>query len=85
MQRLTSSVALLSRPSRPPQTTLQQQYPGKAELLQALPAELTRFNPVKAWGSLGMSLGLSVLATAATWKLVRRASKASGFGRPAPR
>ena len=62
VQRLTSSVALLSRPSRPPQTTLQQQYPGKAELLQALPAELTRFNPVKAWGSLGMSLGLSVLA-----------------------
>jgi MFS family permease len=33
------------------------------------------------WGC----LGLSVLATAATWKLVRRASKASGFGRPAPR
>ena len=33
------------------------------------------------WGC----LGLSVLATAATWQLVRRASKASGFGRPAPR
>jgi hypothetical protein len=33
------------------------------------------------WGC----LGLSVLATAATWKLVHRASKASGFGRPAPR
>ena len=33
------------------------------------------------WGC----LGLSALATAATWKLVRRASKASGFGRPAPR
>ena len=62
VQRLTSSVALLSRPSRPPQTSPQHQYPGKAELLQALPAELTRFNPVKAWGSLGMSLGLSVLA-----------------------
>jgi len=33
------------------------------------------------WGC----LGLSVLATAATWKLVHRASKASGLGRPAPR
>jgi MFS family permease len=33
------------------------------------------------WGC----LGLSVLATAATWKLVRRGSEASGFGRPAPR
>ncbi|NDG39010.1 MAG: MFS transporter [Betaproteobacteria bacterium] len=30
-------------------------------------------------------LGLSALATAATWKLVRRANKASGLGRPAPR
>ena len=62
MQRLTTSVALLSRPSSPPQTTPQPTYPGKAELLQALPPELMRFNPVKAWGSLALSLGLSLLA-----------------------
>jgi fatty acid desaturase len=37
-------------------------YPSKAELLACLPAELTQINPVKAWGSLAMSLGLSVLA-----------------------
>ena len=37
-------------------------YPSKAELLACLPSELTRINPIKAWGSLAMSLGLSVLA-----------------------
>ena len=37
-------------------------YPSKAELLSALPAELTQFNPVKAWGSLVMSVGLSIAA-----------------------
>ena len=37
-------------------------YPGKAELLACLPFELTQINPTKAWGSLGMSLGLSGLA-----------------------
>ena len=37
-------------------------YPSKAELLACLPSELTQINPVKAWGSLAMSLGLSVLA-----------------------
>lgn len=37
-------------------------FPGKAELLAALPAELLRFNPWKAWGSLALSLSLSALA-----------------------
>ena len=37
-------------------------YPSKAELLACLPFELTQINPLKAWGSLAMSLGLSVLA-----------------------
>jgi omega-6 fatty acid desaturase (delta-12 desaturase) len=37
-------------------------YPSKAELLACLPFELTQINPFKAWGSLAMSLGLSVLA-----------------------
>ena len=37
-------------------------YPSKAELLACLPSELTQINPVRAWGSLAMSLGLSVLA-----------------------
>ena len=37
-------------------------YPSKAELLNALPAELAKFNPVKTWGSLAMSVGLSLLA-----------------------
>jgi len=37
-------------------------YPSKAELLACLPFELTQINPSKAWGSLAMSLGLSVLA-----------------------
>ncbi|MEC7652504.1 MAG: fatty acid desaturase [Cyanobacteriota bacterium] len=37
-------------------------YPSKAVLLSALPAELTKFNPVKAWGSLVMSVGLSIAA-----------------------
>jgi len=37
-------------------------YPSKAELLACLPTELTKINPVKAWGSLAMSLGVSALA-----------------------
>jgi omega-6 fatty acid desaturase (delta-12 desaturase) len=37
-------------------------YPTKAELLSCLPPELNRFDPLKAWGSLGMSVGLSLLA-----------------------
>ena len=38
------------------------QYPSKSELLSVLPAELLHFDPLKAWGSLGLSLGLSLLA-----------------------
>ncbi|QNJ06439.1 delta-12 fatty acid desaturase DesA2 [Synechococcus sp. MEDNS5] len=37
-------------------------YPSKAELLSALPPELTHYNPIKAWGSLIMSAGLSLAA-----------------------
>jgi len=37
-------------------------YPSKAELLSCLPAELNRFDPIKAWGSLALSAGLSLLA-----------------------
>ncbi len=37
-------------------------YPSKAELLACLPPELLRIDPVKAWGSLALSLGLSLLA-----------------------
>lgn len=64
MQRLTPPVSLLSRPTSPSQPIFQRCYPNKAELLQALPHELTRFNPIKAWGSLGCSLGLSLMAYA---------------------
>jgi omega-6 fatty acid desaturase (delta-12 desaturase) len=39
-----------------------ERYPSKAELLSCLPAELNRFDPLKAWGSLGLSVGLSLLA-----------------------
>lgn len=39
-----------------------ERYPTKAELLRCLPPELNRFDPIKAWGSLGMSVGLSLLA-----------------------
>ena len=37
-------------------------YPSKAELLSALPAELSKLSPVKSWASLAMSSGLSLLA-----------------------
>ncbi len=45
-----------------PKTALR--YPSKTELLACLPAELTRLDPHKAWGSLALSLGLSALAYA---------------------
>lgn len=64
MQRLTQSVSLLSRSDRPSQSLLHDRYPGKSELLRVLPAELTQFDPLKAWGSLAMSLGLSILCYA---------------------
>ena len=41
---------------------LASRYPSKAELLACLPADLTRFHPVKAWGSLALSVGLSLIA-----------------------
>ena len=37
-------------------------FPGKAELLSCLPEELYRIDPTKTWGSLALSLGLSLLA-----------------------
>ena len=37
-------------------------YPSKAELLSALPAELSKLSPAKSWSSLAMSVGLSLLA-----------------------
>ena len=37
-------------------------FPSKAELLACLPPELLQFKPAKAWGSLIMSLSLSVVA-----------------------
>ncbi len=37
-------------------------YPSKSQLLACLPPELLKVNPIKAWGSLTMSLGLSLLA-----------------------
>lgn len=37
-------------------------YPGKAELLACLPPAVLQFSPVRAWGSLAMSLGLSLVA-----------------------
>jgi len=52
-------------PLFPPSVRLAQPteaWPSKSELLACLPAELTRFDPVKAWGSLALSLGLSVVA-----------------------
>ena len=64
MQRLTPPISLLSRPSSFSPPTSRNPYPSKSELLQALPHELTQFNPVKAWGSLATSLGLSLLAYA---------------------
>jgi len=59
-----SLTASLLRPGRCFETVSLERYPTKAELLSCLPAELTRFDPLKAWGSGGMSLGLSVLAYA---------------------
>lgn len=65
MQRLTPSVSLLSHSNSLNHSAIQHSYPTKSELLQALPHELTRFNPLKAWGSLALSVGLSLLAYAA--------------------
>ena len=40
-------------------------YPTRAELLNTLPPELLKLNPAKAWTSLAMSAGLSILAVGA--------------------
>lgn len=55
---------MLSRPGTCASPAPQSRYPSKADLLRVLPAELLQFNPLKAWTSLGMSLGLSALAYA---------------------
>ena len=48
---------------QPLKTALNQSsYPSKAELLSALPAELSKLSPAKSWASLAMSAGLSLLA-----------------------
>ena len=51
-------------PQRPPTAAAAPQtpYPSKAELLACLPADLLQHKPAKAWGSLALSLGLSLLA-----------------------
>ena len=41
---------------------LHKNFPSKAELLACLPPELLSFKPAKAWGSLFMSLSLSLVA-----------------------
>ena len=62
MQSLSTSAALLPRPRGVELSPAPYRYPSKNELLAVLPPELTRFHPVKAWASLAMSLGLSLLA-----------------------
>ena len=62
VSRLTLTTSLRSPGSGLENRSKSDPYPTKAELLNALPRELNRFNPVKAWGSLAMSTGLSALA-----------------------
>ena len=62
VSRLTLTTSLRSPGSGLENRSKSDTYPTKAELLNALPRELNRFNPVKAWGSLAMSTGLSALA-----------------------
>ena len=52
-----SQATCATTPSPPPPTD-----PGKADLLACLPKDLLEFHPVKAWGSLLMSLSLSLVA-----------------------
>jgi len=58
---LTPPVSLQPR-STAQSPTAATTYPSKAELLACLPFDLTKINPIKAWGSLALSLGLSCLA-----------------------
>jgi fatty acid desaturase len=64
VQRLTPSVSLLLPPGDAGRSNPQDSYPSKGVLLAALPEELTRIDPIKAWGSLALSLGLSAGAYA---------------------
>ena len=64
MQRLTPPVSLVSRPRGSSSPIASTRYPSKTELLAVLPADLQRFDPRKAWGSLGLSVGLSLVAVA---------------------
>ncbi|MFM7086201.1 MAG: fatty acid desaturase [Cyanobium sp.] len=57
-----SRTNLLSQCSPPAAASALHPYPSKVELLACLPTDLLRFDPVKAWGSLALSLGLSLLA-----------------------
>ena len=58
---MTPPVSLQSRATAQSPTAAPT-YPNKAELLACLPFELTQIKPLKAWGSLAMSLGLSFVA-----------------------
>ena len=59
---MTPPATVLAPPTRSSQPSTSDSYPSKAELLACLPADLATFHPVKAWGSLAMSVGLSLLA-----------------------
>ncbi len=61
---MTPPVVLEARPQSVADPQGGPWYPSKTELLACLPAELTRFHPLKAWGSLALSVGLSTLAYA---------------------
>lgn len=62
MRRLIASVSPARQPAHRFEQVPSERYPTKAELLSSLPAELTRLDPLKAWSSLALSLGLSLLA-----------------------
>ena len=62
MRHLIALVPPAAQPVHRFEPLTSERFPSKAELLSCLPSELNRFDPLKAWGSLGMSLGLSLLA-----------------------
>jgi len=62
VRRLIALVPPALQPDHRFEQVSSERYPSKAELLSCLPAELNRFDPLKAWGSLGLSVGLSLLA-----------------------
>lgn len=61
-RHLISSLSLRSSRIRHKSLTVENAYPSKVDLLRVLPPELALINPRKAWSSLGLSLGLSLLA-----------------------